>query len=184
MNESRRDKFENTIRLEELDPKNTLQRAGFKSNMILCDIGAGTGIFSFPAAAISKNDIYALEISDKMIELLESRIEERGIKNLIVKKVETDRLPIEEKSCDFVLLSTVFHEIDNKTVLLGEIKRILNKNGKLLIIEFHKIKTPMGPLIDHRISEESVEEICISNGFKTLDKVVLGDNYYYILFEN
>ena len=183
MNESRTDKFENTIRLEELNPKSTLERAGFKSNMILCDIGAGTGIFSFPAAIISKNDIYALEISDKMIELLVSRIEERGIKNLIVKKVETDRLPIEGKCCDFVLLSTVFHEIDNKPVLLGEIKRILNNNGKLLIIEFHKRKTPTGPPEDHRISEECVEEICNRNGFRTLEKVTLGDNFYYILFE-
>ncbi|KOA20039.1 hypothetical protein CLHOM_16040 [Clostridium homopropionicum DSM 5847] len=53
--------------------------------------------------------------------------------------------------------------------MLNEIKRILKVNGKLLTIEFHKEKTPMGPLVDHRISEE----ICNSNDFKTIDKKIL-----------
>ncbi|HBW37924.1 class I SAM-dependent methyltransferase [Desulfosporosinus sp. BICA1-9] len=82
-------KFENHIRIVELNPKNSLIKAGFKENMILCDIGAGTGVFTFPATEISKNDIYALEISDSMIELLKSRMAERNIKNLKIKKVES-----------------------------------------------------------------------------------------------
>ena len=78
--------------------------------MVLCDIGAGTGIFTFPATEISSNDIYA-------------------------------------------------HEVENKELMLDEIKRILKQGGKLMIIEFHKRETPMGPPLDHRISEEYVEKI-------------------------
>lgn len=183
MNDSRIDKFENPIRIAELDPKNTLIKAGFKENMILCDIGAGTGIFSFPATQISSNYIYALEISNNMIELLKNRMIERKTANLKIKKVESNILPLDNNSSDMAIMVTVLHEIENKEFMLNEIKRILKEKGKLMIIEFHKRKTPMGPPIDHRISEEYAEEICNSTSLKTIDKFTLGDNFYCLVFE-
>ncbi len=67
--------------------------------------------------------------------------------------------------------------------MIDEIKRILKQKGKLMIIEFHKRKTPMGPPVDHRIAEEYVEEMGNSRGFKTIDKFSLGDNFYSKIFE-
>ncbi len=176
-------KFESPQRLEELDPRNTLIKAGFQENMVLCDIGAGSGIFSFPAAQISSNDIYALEISDPMIELLKSRMTENKIQNLKIRKVDSDLLPLENDICDMALMVTVFHEIENKESMLGEIKRILKEKGRFMIIEFHKRETPMGPPVDHRISEEDVEKICNHNNFITIEKFPMGDNFYGIIFE-
>lgn len=184
MNDSKIDKFENPIRLAELDPMATLMKAGFKENMVLCDIGAGTGIFSFPATQISNNDIFALEISESMIKLLKQRVVERNTKNLIIKKVDSSVFPLESGTCDMALLVTVLHEIEDKQSMLNEIKRVLKPTGKLLIIEFHKRSTPMGPPVDHRISEELTQEICNNNGFKTIDKFSLGENFYGILFES
>lgn len=176
-------KFENPIRLAELDPKNSLRKAGFTENMVLCDIGAGTGVFTFPATEISNKDIYALDISDSMLELLTNRMAERNIKNLKIKKVDSAILPVNDKSCDMAIMVTVFHEIDNKEVMIDEIKRILKPKGKLMIIEFHRRKTPMGPPAEHRIAEEYVEELAESKGLKTISKFSLGDNFYCIVFE-
>lgn len=184
MNDSRIDKFENPVRIAELSPKSTLIKAGFKENMILCDIGAGTGIFSFPAAKISSNDIYALEISDSMIELLRNRITEQTTKNLIIKKVDSNVLPLGNNSCDMAIMVTVLHEIEDKECMINEIKRVLKEKGKLMIIEFHKRKTPMGPPIDYRLSEEYVEEICNDSQLKTIEKFSLGDNFYCAVFES
>lgn len=184
MNDSKVDKFENPIRIAELNPKNTLIKAGFKENMILCDIGAGTGIFSFPATKISNNNIYALEISDSMMELLNSRMAEQNTKNLIIKKVDSTVLPLDNNSCDMAIMVTVLHEIEDKEYMLNEIKRILKEKGRLMIIEFHKRKTPMGPPVDHRLSQEYVEEICNSNQLKIMDEFSLGDNFYCSVFES
>ncbi|MBB6218127.1 ubiquinone/menaquinone biosynthesis C-methylase UbiE [Anaerosolibacter carboniphilus] len=177
-------KFENPVRISELNPRTTLIRVGFEEGMKLCDIGAGTGIFSFPATEISNDDVYALEISDKMIEVLSSRMAERNIKNLKVKKVDSDILPVESNICDMAIMVTVLHEIKNKDFMLNEIIRILKTKGKLMIIEFHKRKTPMGPPMEHRISEEYVEEICSNNGLKMISKFSLGDNFYTVVFES
>ena len=183
MNDNKVNKLENHIRVAELNPKNLLIKAGFQENMILCDIGAGTGVFTFPATEISNNDIYALEISDNMIELLTKRMIERNIKNLKIKKVDSSILPLDNFSCDIAIMVTVMHELDNKELMIDEIKRILKQKGKLIIVEFHKRKTPMGPPVDHRISEEYVEEIGHSKGLKTINKFSLGDNFYSVIFE-
>lgn len=182
MKDNRIKKFENHIRLNELDPLNTLKRAGFREGMSLCDIGAGTGVFSFPAAEISGKEIYALDISDSMVDLLEKRRHERGLKNLKVIKLETEVYPINEKACDMVILVTVFHEINDKNSTMVEIRRILNDEGRVLVIDFHKAETPMGPPIDHRISEEDVKREFTRNNFKFADRFSLGDNFYGIIF--
>lgn len=184
MNRERINKLENPIRISELDPKNTLLKAGFQDGQTLCDIGAGTGIFSFPAAKISNNTIYAIEISDEMIALLSNRAIENKTKNIIVNKINANELPLDNNSCDMALLVTVFHELNDKDAMLKEIKRILKESGKLLLIEFYKKQTPLGPPLEHRIAEEIVEKTFTSNGFKLSNKFSLGDNLYSLILEN
>jgi ubiquinone/menaquinone biosynthesis C-methylase UbiE len=175
-------KLENKIRLDELKPEETLKKIGFKDNMILCDFGAGTGVFSFAASKISSGNIYAIDISDGMIELLNNRVENYKVKNVLPIKVNSDVLPLENESCDMILMATVLHEIENKEEIIKEFIRILKNDGKLAIIEFHKKVTPMGPPVDHRISENDVDDLLSNNSFKMLDKISLGSNFYLNLY--
>lgn len=175
-------KLEKEARVLELNPVETLGKVDFKDPLVLCDLGAGTGVFAFEAAKISSGDIFALEISDEMLELLESRKVKYESKNVIVKKVENNLLPLEDGSCDLVLMVTVFHELDEKEVILEEVRRVLGEKGKMLIIEFHKRPTPMGPPLNHRIGEEEVEAICKAKEFEKLESFSLGENFYGILF--
>lgn len=181
--EKKINKFENPSRIAELDPKNTLIRLGFKEDMVLCDIGAGSGVFSIPAAQISSCSIFALDISDDMINILERKKTENKAQNLTIQKVHSDKFALENGICDMAVMVTVLHEIEDKSFMLGEIKRILKANGKLAIIEFHKKSTPIGPPINHRISQEQVIELCEGKGFKSVEKFELGDNFYCVVFQ-
>ncbi len=175
-------KFESKERLDELKPRETLKRAGFKDDMVLCDIGAGTGVFALPASKISREKIYVLEKSDEMIKILKTKIKDKKLENVKVKKVESDILPVDDAACDLVILVTVLHHIDRKETMFSEIKRILKENGKIMIIEFHKRETKMGPPREIRISQEELEEIAKEYKLKILDKFILGDNFYgYVL---
>ncbi|NTW72079.1 MAG: methyltransferase domain-containing protein [Eubacteriaceae bacterium] len=176
-------KFESPQRLAELDPKETLLKLGFSPGMVLCDIGAGSGIFSFPAAEISSNNIYAIEISEGMIEILNERIAERKVSNIIVKKADGNKLPVKDISCDMAIMVTVLHEIDDKEALLVEIQRLLVEKGTFAVVEFHKKPTPSGPPKEHRISEEEVKALC-KDRFEWTDRFDLGENFYCLVFKN
>jgi ubiquinone/menaquinone biosynthesis C-methylase UbiE len=176
-------KFESEQRLNELKPQLTLEKIGLTSGMKLFDLGAGTGIFSIPASHMTDQEVYALEISDDMIKILNQRQKEQSLKNLIIKKVTSDQLPLPEYCCDLGLMVTVFHELDQQETILQEIRRILKADGRLIIIDFHKRRTPFGPPVHHRIAKEEIIKLCQQKDFTPIDDFSLGENFYCIIFE-
>ena len=181
--EKMKSKLESQNRVNELKPTETLEKLGFKDGMTLCDIGAGTGLFSIQASKISKNSIYALDVSQDMIDYLNMQKEELSLESLIPIKVGGDELPLDENSVDLVLMVTVLHEVNNMELSLKEIKRIMKDSGKAYIVEFYKKETSFGPPVDIRIDNNDLINICKINGFKNIEEVKLSDNFYGLILE-
>ena len=106
------EKFESKERLIELNPYETLKKLGLKEDCVFCDIGAGTGIFTFAASGITHKKIYATEISNEMIELLYKRKKEGKVHQLEIIQMKDENIPLQQSSVDLILLSTVFHELE------------------------------------------------------------------------
>ena len=175
-------KYENPLRLAELKPEETLLRIGLSIDHTVVDIGAGSGIFTFPAARITKNKVFALEISEDMLAIIADKAKNEGSDNIELMKVEDSIFPLASDSIDIALMVTVLHEIDNQPAMLAEIKRVLHKQGKLAIIEFHKRETPMGPPVIKRIDEGALAGVLASAGFVQSDSFHLGENFYCSIF--
>jgi len=182
--EHRQNKLENPERIAELSPKETLMRIGLGEQDIICDIGAGSGIFTIPAARITVNTVFALDINDEFLAVINEKAAVQNLPNIITMKVTGDHYDIEAGTVDVVILVTVLHEIDDKGALLAEFKRIMKNKAKLAIIEFHKCQTPMGPPSAHRLGKEEVDEMCGAFGFVKTVEFDLGDNLYCLLFES
>lgn len=154
-----------------------------QDNDLVCDIGAGSGIFTIPAARITRNKVYAVDINDEMLSVINRKAVAEGITNIELIKVKDDHFQIMDHYIEIALLVTVLHEIHNPTVFLTEIKRILKNNGKIAVIEFHKRETPMGPPIGHRMGKDKVIDQLINIGFIVNQDFDLGDNYYCLGFQ-
>lgn len=181
--QSKQTKLENPLRLSELNPSKTLKRIGLLANHTICDIGAGSGIFTLPAARITKNKVYALEISDEMLSVIGDKAKAEGYTNIELVKVKGESFGLADHSIDIALMVTVLHEIRDKAVMLAEIKRILNDNGRLAVIEFHKKETSLGPPPSHRIGLDEMINIVKCAGFMESDSFDLGDNFYCLVFK-
>lgn len=171
-------KLEKEERIKELNPKGTLERLGFKESQTFCDIGAGTGIFTVEAAKISSGNVYALDISEDMLKVINEKAKTERFENIFTIIVDSEILNLPSESCDLVLLSTVLHEIDNKSPMIREIKRVLNKNGKLAIIEFYKVDAPYGPPVDEKISPEEMDDILGEENLNLLDSFEISERFY------
>jgi ubiquinone/menaquinone biosynthesis C-methylase UbiE len=159
-----------------------LKKIGLRDNYTVCDIGAGSGIFTLPAAKITKNKVYALEINDEMLSIIGDKAKTAESRNIELVKVKGETFDLADHTIDIALMVTVLHEIQDTTALMAEVKRVLHKNGRIAIIEFHKRETPMGPVINHRISKEETIDIVASAGFVKIDSFDLGDNFYCLVF--
>lgn len=175
-------KLENPVRLEELKPLETLKRVGLQENHILCDIGAGSGIFTIPAAKLTNNKVYALETNDEMLSIINDKVKQAGLANIELVKVNGEHFDLTNNLIDIVLMVTVLHEIANTTIFLQEVKRITKDNGKIVVIEYHKRETPTGPLIEHRIGKEDVIDKLKNTGFVVCEDFDLGENLNCLVF--
>lgn len=176
------DKLESEGRVKELQIDRVLDHLGVDGDKTLCDIGAGTGLFTFAAARRTSGPVIALEVSDTMIDILGERQAEWGVPNVEVRKVEGP-LPLADGQCDAALLVTVYHELEDPATMLGEIHRVLKPSGRLGIIEFHGVWTPMGPPAAHRITAMKLREQVQAGGFIQTEHFTLGDNFYCSIFE-
>ncbi len=184
-------KLDSKQRKKLLPAKKLLLEFGLKPKDTFVDFGAGTGYFTFTAAKIvGKNGaVYALDISEKMLDEIKIKIEKLKtfhVKIIKVSEIDKNSLVIEDNFANFVLASQVLHEVDNLYKTLQEIYRILKPLGILGIIEWNKSEQAKecpnhsGPPIHHRINLNYLLELLKKVGFNIDNYRVLND-YFYII---
>jgi ubiquinone/menaquinone biosynthesis C-methylase UbiE len=172
----KREKLENPARVAELDPAGTLKRVGFRAGQTLCDIGAGSGLFSLAAAKLGAGTVWAADTDADILAELRSRA--ASLPNLHTLPVNGCAYPVADGSADWALLVTTLHEIDDKPALFSELRRLLAADGAVCLIEFIKARTPMGPPPERRLGAEEAEALFVREGFRREANFVLGDDFY------
>lgn len=179
-------RLDNPVRAAELNPEATLNRLGFKAGEVLCDIGAGSGIFTIPAARIAAGapatKVLALDIKPEMLDAIRHKAQQAGLQNIDLRQVIDHGLPVEDRAVDLALLVTVLHEIIDYGVFLSEINRLLKPGGRLAVIEFHDRETPFGPPVTERLGQAVVAERVTAAGFAVTEEFELGPNFYCLIF--
>ncbi len=170
-------KLETPARLAELAPAETLTRLGLSDGMTFADIGAGTGIFTTAAAAITRAKVFAVDPSAGMRTILQEKKNDLGLQQV---EILSDISELPKQSVDLALLCTVLHEIQDQEAFLAQIASCLMPSGKLAVIEFHKQATPYGPPPEIRISPEDVLRLAAPAGFVESERFSLAESYYCI----
>ena len=122
-----------------------LKSSGIKEGQSVLDFGCGSGAYAIPAAKIvgGKGNVYALDKDRQALEELMLRAQKAGLKNIQrIDASENLKIELDEESVDSVLLFDVFHsyyfpESRQRKGLLGEIHRVLKRDGVLLVYPKH-----------------------------------------------
>ena len=157
--------------------------------MAVLDIACGRGAYSLAASERvgPGGTVFAVDLWEDGIVLLEQEAESRGIQNITARVADAGRrIPAEDESIDLCLMCTVLHDFvldGNVDGVLTETVRILKPGGILAINEFEKIEAPPGPPITSRLSSEEVEMILSEYNFKKLKQISIGPYNYLMRFE-
>lgn len=172
----KREKLEHPARVAELKPEETLRRIGFHEDQTLCDIGAGSGLFSLAAARLGARTVWAVDTDEAILADLQSRA--AAVPCLQTVWADGGAYPLAPRCADWILLVTVLHEIEEKSALFSEIRRLLKAGGRVCLIEFQKASTPMGPPPAHRLGAEEADALFAGEGFSKERDLLLGENFY------
>ncbi|AMQ17920.1 class I SAM-dependent methyltransferase [Thermococcus peptonophilus] len=102
------------------------------------EIGVGTGktLRYYPPDI----ELYAVDGSEKMLEIAKKRAKELGI-DVKFRVAEAESLPFPNDYFDTVISSFVFCTVPNPKRAMGEIKRVLKPGGRAIFLEHTRSKS-------------------------------------------
>lgn len=105
-----------------------------KPGMDILDIGCGTGAH-LKLYQDKKCNVFGVDLSPAMLQIAEKKLG----KSANLQRVDATETGFSDNKFDLILSSTVLHEMNPKvrSDVLKEAKRLLKKEGRILIIDFH-----------------------------------------------
>lgn len=161
-----------------LNPEEILEKLEIRDDMIVADFGCGSGGFTFPIAKKLKNGfVYALDIQESPLSAMKGRAEINNITNIDFINTDIEKKTnIAESSLDLVIIVNVLFQIEDKKAVISEAKRLLKKEGKIVIIDWEKEAkyNYSGQSVDIKEIKKIAEEINIS-----IEKEFKASPYHY-----
>lgn len=123
-------------------PNRVMDTIGVSPGMVIADIGAGNGYFTFRMAKKvgQTGKIYANDIDKRPLENIQRWCKEEGVTNIqtILGEEENPLLP--EGEIDLALMVNVFQALKNPVLFLKNIQPALKPEAVLVIIQWELVK--------------------------------------------
>lgn len=167
-----------------LNPQEVLNQLEIKEDMAVADFGCGSGGFTLPLARkVKKGFVYAIDVQELPLSALEGRAKIENINNIdfIHGDIEK-RIEIPESSLDLVSIVNVLFQVEEKKSVIFEAKRLLKKNGRILIVDWdNEVKSSF---VKDKASLKEIKEICKEGGFSLEKEFKAGAYHKAIVFSN
>ena len=153
---------------QEEDPDRAIDVLKLQKGATVADVGAGSG---YMTEKLSKKvgpmgKVYATDIQQGMIDLLNKRVAKRKLTNVtaILGTQDNPNLPLE--SLDLALMVDVYHELSQPQLVLRHIKAALKPGGRLVLVEYRKEDPTIPIRPEHKMSVAEAKLEVEAEGFK------------------
>lgn len=149
-------------------PERVMDAIGVKPGMVIGELGAGKGYFTFKLARRvgNKGRIYANDIDEEALKFIEDQSRNEGITNIETILGEVDDPMFPEKTMDMVFMSFVFHMLEKPVEMMKNIRPSLKPRATVVILEVDPEKRWMGPYHENR----KIVELVTGAGYE-LDRI-------------
>ncbi|HII71416.1 TPA: class I SAM-dependent methyltransferase [Candidatus Woesearchaeota archaeon] len=111
--------------------------------MKVLDLGCGSGYFTVEMARLvgPSGKVVAADIQEEMLKMAKERLEGESLGSRVKLHKCNKNIGLKEKF-DFIFVFYVLHEVESARAYLHELKGLLRKSGKILLVEpkFHVTK--------------------------------------------
>lgn len=145
-----------------------LEQLDLSSGMVVCDMGCGNGYYTLRIArqVAPDGEVLAVDIQPEMLRMLQARAARAGLEVVrpILGEVDDPHLP--EGEVDLVLMADVYHEFSHPESMLWAIRRSLNPEGVVALLEYRE-EDPTVPIKPrHKMSKRQIMKEYEANGLK------------------
>lgn len=171
------------------DPERSIEQFSLGKGNYVADFGAGYGYFSFAAAeAVGENGrVYAIDVQKDLLTRLKNEARNvRHLSNIEVIWADLDHLggtKLRENSIDAVILANVLFQLPQKDNTCMEIRRILKKTGRILVVDWSSYSGGMGPQSAELFTRDQAIKLFYKHGFVEDREIDAGAGHYGIIFK-
>jgi len=171
------------------DPENNIKQLALAPGMRVADFGSSSGFYSLAMAEEVGEDgqVFAVDIQKDLLDRLKNEARQRRLSNIQIIWGDLEHLggtKLQEKSLDAVVASNLFFQIENKDALCLEIKRVLKRNARVLIIDWSGSFGGLVPTAKDIIPKTQMISLFQNHGFSLDKEIEAGANHYGIVFRN
>jgi arsenite methyltransferase len=166
-------------------PHEVITALNLKEGEAIADIGAGSGYFTLRLAnhVGGAGRVYAVDASPEMIVHLNRRIRDLRLTNVITMLTAPDDPLLAHSSIDRFFICDTWHHIENHDRYLALLKKTLKPGGQVVMIDFKKTNTPVGPPQEMRIDREDLMKEMEKNGFHLAVEHTFLPYQYFLVFK-
>jgi protein-L-isoaspartate O-methyltransferase len=150
--------LERPEREKQEQPKKLLKALDLKPGLVVADIGAGSGYYSFRMAEKvgPKGKVLAVDIQKEMLAIIRQRMEKEEVENIEpILGSETDpKLPA--GGVDLILLVDVYHEFAFPYEMTQAMVKALKPGGRLVFVEFRREDAKVPIKLVHKMTQKQV----------------------------
>lgn len=127
----------------------TVRKAALAPGMRVLDIASGTGDLAIAEIAhvLPGGEVLATDINPDMLEVARRRIKAKGLA-VQTAVCDAEALPFEDGRFDVVTVAFGIRNMTHKDRALSEMLRVLKPGGRLLVLEFSRVRKILSPFYD------------------------------------
>ena len=170
------------------DPVKNIEKCGIQAGMDIADLGAGSGHYTLAAAKalMATGRVYAIDIQKDLLTKLKNNAAREGFYNVEVIWGDIEKpngTKLRDSSIDLAFLSNILFQLEDKSNLIKEIKRILKPGGRIVIIDWLDSFSGIGPKPNMIVKKEKVMDMFEKNGFHLDREIPAGSHHYGLIYK-
>jgi ubiquinone/menaquinone biosynthesis C-methylase UbiE len=175
--------FDSPERNEWQRPSKVVRVLGIYDGDQVADLGAGTGYFTqvLSRAVGSQGKVYAVDIEAEMLAYIDQR-EDMGAAEVVTIQADPDDPKLPDGELELILVVNTWHHLDGRNKYLKKLRRALDTEGRVAIIDWREGELPMGPPAGSKLSREAVVAEFENAGWSLVTESVLLPYQYFLIF--
>lgn len=170
------------------NPEKNIEQLGLQPGMRVADLGSGSGFYTISAAKLvgGSGRVYSIDIQKDLLAKIKNEANRSRLLNVEVvwgdiEKIRGTRL--NDASMDAIIVSNILFQIREKDIFIQELKRIIKKGGRVLVVDWSDSFDGTGPQKENVFSSEQSKSLFKQAGFEFNREFPAGDHHYGLIFK-